>query len=116
MMAASGARSIRLPPPTVGDAQPRFCGHIRGVLTTPRESWEPRLPMRRPFEIALAAFWRFLADDGWAIASHIALSALMAMFPFFIVLTSLAGILFDSGDLADRVARLLLSTWPAEVA
>ena len=26
------------------------------------------------------AFRRFLADDGWAIASHIALSSLMAMF------------------------------------
>ena len=47
--------------------------------------------MRRAFDIALDAYWHFLADDGWAIASHIALSALMAMFPFFIVLTSLAG-------------------------
>jgi membrane protein len=72
--------------------------------------------MRRPFNIALDAFWHFLADDGWAIASHIALSALMAMFPFFIVLTSLAGLLFDSTDLADVVAKLMLSTWPEEVA
>ena len=46
--------------------------------------------MRRAFNIAVDAYWRFLADDGWAIASHIALSALMAMFPFFILLTSLA--------------------------
>ena len=51
--------------------------------------------MRRAFNIALDAYWRFLADDGWAIASHIALSALMAMFPFFIVL-----------DLARRLLRL----------
>jgi membrane protein len=72
--------------------------------------------MRRAFNIALDAFWHFLADDGWAIASHIALSALMAMFPFFIVLTSLAGLLFDSTDLADVVAKLMLSTWPEEVA
>src|SRR6185436_7115934 len=72
--------------------------------------------MRRAFQIALDAYWRFLADDGWAIASHIALSALMAMFPFFIVLTSLAGLVFGSSELADRVARLLLSTWPEEVA
>lgn len=50
--------------------------------------------MRRAFHIALDAYWRFLVDDGWAIASHIALSALMAMFPFFIVLTAIAG-LFD---------------------
>ena len=71
--------------------------------------------MRRPFSIVLNAYWRFLADDGWAIASHIALSALMAMFPFFIVLTSLAGF-FGSSDLADVVARTMLSTWPEEVA
>jgi membrane protein len=71
--------------------------------------------MRQPFSIVLNAYWRFLADDGWAIASHIALSALMAMFPFFIVLTSLAGF-FGSSDLADVVARTMLSTWPEEVA
>jgi membrane protein len=71
--------------------------------------------MRRSFAIALDAYQRFLADDGWAIASHIALSALMAMFPFFIILTSLAGF-FGSADLADEVANLLLATWPQEVA
>jgi membrane protein len=59
--------------------------------------------MRRTFHIAVDAYWHFLADDGWAIASHIALSALMAMFPFFIVLTSLAGV-FGSNDLADELA------------
>src|SRR5499433_3916548 len=53
--------------------------------------------MRRAFNIALDAYWRFLADDGWAIASHIALSALMAMFPFFLLLTSLAGVFASSG-------------------
>jgi membrane protein len=72
--------------------------------------------MRRALDITLDAYWRFLADDGWAIASHIALSALMAMFPFFIVLTSLAGFFFGSGDLADEVAQLMLATWPDEVA
>ena len=71
--------------------------------------------MRRAFNIALDAYWRFLADDGWAIASHIALSALMAMFPFFILLTSLAGV-FGSSDLPDEVAKLMLATWPEEVA
>ena len=61
--------------------------------------------MRRAYNIALDAYWHFLDDDGWAIASHIALSALMAMFPFFIVLTSLASLVFGSGELADRVAK-----------
>src|SRR5260370_772913 len=71
--------------------------------------------MRRAFNIALDAYWRFLADDGWAIASHIALSALMAMFPFFILLTSLAGV-FGSSELPDEVAKLMLATWPEEAA
>jgi membrane protein len=61
------------------------------------------------------AFWQFNADDGWAIASHIALSTLMAMFPFFLVLTALAGV-FGSQYLADEAASLLLEAWPEEVA
>jgi membrane protein len=66
--------------------------------------------------IAVDAFWHFIADDGWAIASHIALSTLMAMFPFLIVVTALAGFFFGSKELADEAARLLLQAWPQEVA
>jgi membrane protein len=71
--------------------------------------------MRRAFAIALDAFYRFLADDGWAIASYIALSTLMALFPFLILVTALAASL-GSKNLADEVANLLLETWPREVA
>jgi membrane protein len=65
--------------------------------------------------ILIDAFYTFLADDGWAIASHIALSALMALFPFLIVLTSLAGF-FGSKELADQAAGLMLQVWPQQVA
>lgn len=65
--------------------------------------------------VALDAFYTFLADDGWAIASHIALSTLMALFPFLIVLTSLAGF-FGSKELADQAASLMLQIWPKQVA
>jgi membrane protein len=61
------------------------------------------------------AFYTFLADDGWAIASHIALSSLMALFPFLIVLASLAGFV-GSKDLADQAVGLLLQVWPDQVA
>src|SRR6516165_10967869 len=67
-------------------------------------------------QIADDAFRRFLADDGWAIASHIALSTLMAMFPFLIVVTALAGFFFGSKELADEAGRILLEAWPKEVA
>jgi membrane protein len=71
--------------------------------------------IRYVFHIGLDAFYTFLADDGWAIASHIALSTLMALFPFLIVLTSLAGF-FGSEELADQAATLMLETWPRQVA
>ncbi len=71
--------------------------------------------LRYVYHVVLDAFYTFLADDGWAIASHIALSTLMALFPFLIVLTSLAGF-FGSKDLADQAAGLLLQTWPRQVA
>jgi membrane protein len=71
--------------------------------------------IRYVYLITMEAFYTFLADDGWAIASHIALSTLMALFPFLIVLTSLAGF-FGSKELADGAADLLLQVWPKRVA
>jgi membrane protein len=71
--------------------------------------------IRYVYLVGTDAFYTFLADDGWAIASHIALSTLMALFPFLIVLTSLAGF-FGSKQLADQAAELILQTWPVQVA
>jgi membrane protein len=72
--------------------------------------------LKTALRIIFDAFRHFLADDGWAIASHIALSTLMAMFPFLIVVTAVAGFFFGSRQLADEAARILLETWPREVA
>jgi membrane protein len=71
--------------------------------------------IRYAYLVGMDAFYTFLADDGWAIASHIALSTLMALFPFLIVITSLAGF-FGSKDLADQAAELMLEIWPIQVA
>ena len=71
--------------------------------------------LRYLYHVVIDAFYTFLADDGWAIASHIALSTLMALFPFLIVLTSLAAF-FGSKDLADQAASLMLQVWPMQVA
>jgi membrane protein len=68
------------------------------------------------YRVAIDAWYKFAADDGWAIASHIALSALMSLFPFLILVTALAGFLFGSKELADEVASILLQMWPNEVA
>jgi membrane protein len=72
--------------------------------------------LKRAFNVTVDAFQHFIADDGWAIASHIALSVLMALFPFLIVVTALAGFFFGSKELADEAGRLLLEAWPTEVA
>src|SRR5581483_560294 len=40
----------------------------------------------------------------------------MALFPFLIVVTALAGFFFGSKELADEAAKLLLEVWPRQVA
>jgi membrane protein len=71
--------------------------------------------IRLCYRVALDAFYRFNADDGWAIASHIALSVLMSMFPFLILVTALAGFIGSQG-LANEVAGLIVAAWPREVS
>ena len=71
--------------------------------------------MRFVFRVLYDAFMRFSQDDGWAIASHIALSILTSLFPFLIFVTALAGFL-GLKSLADEVAHILLQTWPQQVA
>ena len=67
------------------------------------------------YRVAFDAYRRFNANYGWAIASHIALSTLMSLFPFLILITTIAGFI-GSKNLADEAARILIEAWPAEVA
>ncbi|MDE2577751.1 MAG: YihY/virulence factor BrkB family protein [Hyphomicrobiales bacterium] len=69
----------------------------------------------RIFSIGWDAFNRFSEDDGWAIASHIALSTLTSLFPFLSFVGALAG-LFGSPTLAASATKLLFDAWPAQVA
>jgi membrane protein len=80
-----------------------------------RGGWLPLKTIRLCYRVAMDAFYRFNADDGWAIASHIALSTLMSMFPFLILVTAIAGFV-GSQNLADEVARLIIAAWPQEVS
>ena len=67
------------------------------------------------FQALLTAFRRFNADENWALASHIALSTLMALFPFAIVVSSLAHFL-SASEVADDVVSLMFETWPKKVS
>ncbi len=71
--------------------------------------------LRASLDVAAIAAQRFVAHDGWAIASHIALSILTSLFPFLILLAALAG-LFGSKSLADEAGVLIFDAWPREVA
>ena len=71
--------------------------------------------LRLSLRVIVDAFYRFNRDDGWAIASHISLSVLLAVFPFLIVVTAIAGFV-GSSNLADEVARLMFAVWPQQVA
>jgi membrane protein len=71
--------------------------------------------LRTAFEVLVIAYNRFVLHDAWAIASHIALSILMSMFPFLILVTALAS-MFGTGSLADEAADIILEAWPSEVA
>ena len=71
--------------------------------------------MHQSLVILAHAYRSFDEDDGWAIASHIALASLTSLFQFLIFLTALAGFL-GSKELADQVTSLMFEAWPREVA
>lgn len=71
--------------------------------------------LRQAWVVLSDAFGHFTADDGWAMASHVALSALMALFPFFIFVAAFAGT-FGDPELANSAAAMVFSAWPPEVA
>ncbi len=66
-------------------------------------------------QLFIDAYWHFVADDNWAIASHVALSTILSLFPFLIVVAAAAGVI-GSQPLAQEVVRLIFEAWPEEVA
>ena len=80
-------------------------------------------PIRRPairsariLSLALGrALVRFNRKGGWVTSSHVGMSLLMALFPFLIFLTALAGA-FTTELQADRLIALVLSGWPEQIA
>lgn len=67
------------------------------------------------FKVVWDAYCHFTEDDGWAMASHVALSGLLALFPFLIFGTALAGFL-GAGGFAETAIHLLFDAWPADIA
>ncbi|MGH6862361.1 MAG: YihY/virulence factor BrkB family protein, partial [Phyllobacterium sp.] len=61
------------------------------------------------------ALGHFSTDDGWALASHVALSGIMALFPFLIFATALASFLGASA-FTDTAVHVVFDTWPEVIA
>ena len=61
------------------------------------------------------ALGHFNTDDGWAMASHLAITSLMALFPFLIFATTLASFL-GAQAFSDTAVHLVFDTWPEQIA
>lgn len=71
--------------------------------------------IRLLYKVLFDAIWHFSEDDGWAMASHVALSTLLALFPFLIFGTALASFL-GADQFADTAVHLIFDTWPESIA
>ncbi|MBL8576312.1 MAG: YihY/virulence factor BrkB family protein [Mesorhizobium sp.] len=61
------------------------------------------------------ALGHFNDDDGWSMASHLAISALMALFPFLIFATTLASFL-GAETFTEDIVHIVFDTWPEQIA
>jgi membrane protein len=71
--------------------------------------------MKRCWKALVSAALQFDRNDGWAHSSHIALSMLMALFPFCIFSLSLAGQLSSNLNSSDLVT-FVFGAWPDQIA
>ncbi len=90
--------------------------HIRELETI---VWSNKLDLLRRIvatrRVLYDAVGHFYDDDGWAMASHLAISALMALFPFLIFATTLASFL-GADAFAETAVHLVFDTWPEQIA
>src|SRR5690606_33328809 len=61
------------------------------------------------------ALGHFDTDDGWSMASHLAITALMALFPFLIFATALASFL-GAQAFSETAIHIVFDTWPDQIA
>lgn len=67
------------------------------------------------YRVVYDALYHFTEDDGWAMASHVALSTLLALFPFLIFGATLATYL-GADRFSDTAVHLIFDTWPPNIA
>ncbi len=71
------------------------------------------------FRQSMQAFWlslkRFNGKNGFVMSSHVAMSLMLALFPFMLFTVALAGSL-SQGFVTDELIDLIFGAWPEEVA
>jgi membrane protein len=90
------------------------------MMTLPTDAPKPSPPRRHWTAGALLrvtgdAGLRLVKHEGFELSGYIAFTAILALFPFLIFLTALAGFLGDAAS-ADRVIQTLFEMAPPEVA
>ena len=58
---------------------------------------------------------RFNDKGGWVMSSHVAMSMMMALFPFVLFVVALAATLSQDIDV-DNLIELVFGSWPDEIA
>jgi membrane protein len=71
--------------------------------------------VRTLYKVIYDAVFHFIEDDGFAMASHVALSSLLAVFPFLIFGTALASFL-GASQFSGTAIHLIFDTWPEAIA
>ncbi len=71
--------------------------------------------VRALYKVIYDAVFHFVEDDGFAMASHVALSTLLAVFPFLIFGTALASFL-GASQFSSTAVHLIFDTWPEAIA
>ncbi|WP_037315621.1 YihY/virulence factor BrkB family protein [Ruegeria halocynthiae] len=69
----------------------------------------------QPVQALWLAVVRFGAKNGFVMSSHVAMSLMMALFPFVLFTVALAGSL-SQGYVTDELIELIFGAWPKDVA
>lgn len=69
----------------------------------------------RPVQALWVAITRFDAKDGFVMSSHVAMSLMLALFPFALFTVALAGSL-SQDYVTDELIELIFGAWPTDVA
>ncbi|NOD83341.1 YihY/virulence factor BrkB family protein [Ruegeria sp. HKCCD6119] len=69
----------------------------------------------RPVQALWLSIRRFSRKNGFVMSSHVAMSLMMALFPFVLFTVALAGAL-SQGYVTDELIDLIFGAWPKDVA